>query len=98
MKTFFKTYKASIILGAIALLFIVSSFSTIGTEDAGTVAGGFLISAILAGICVLVTFARRKKLKKIEKEKAERQAQIDAAVAAAAEKRKRRPTPVPTAD
>lgn len=98
MKTFFKTYKASIILGAIALLFIVSSFSMIGNEDAGTVAFGFFISAILVGICVLVTFARRKKLKKIEKEKAERQAQIDAAVAAAAEKRKRRPTPVPTAD
>lgn len=91
-------YKTSIILGAIATLFTISSFSMIGTEDAGTVAGGFLISAILAGICVLVTFARRKKLKKIEKEKAERQAQIDAAVAAAAEKRKRRPTPVPTAD
>jgi len=98
MMSIFKMYKTSIILGAIATLFTISSFSMIGTEDAGTVAGGFLISAILAGICVLVTFARRKKLKKIEKEKAERQAQIDAAVAAAAEKRKRRPTPVPTAD
>lgn len=98
MMRIFKMYKTSIILGAIATLFTISSFSMIGTEDAGTVAGGFLISAILAGICVLVTFARRKKLKKIEKEKAERQAQIDAAVAAAAEKRKRRPTPVPTAD
>lgn len=98
MMSILKMYKTSIILGAIATLFTISSFSMIGTEDAGTVAGGFLISAILAGICVLVTFARRKKLKKIEKEKAERQAQIDAAVAAAAEKRKRRPTPVPTAD
>ena len=98
MMSIFKMYKTSIILGAIATLFTISSFSMIGTEDAGTVAGGFLISAILAGICVLVTFARRKKLKKIEKEKVERQAQIDAAVAAAAEKRKRKPTPVPVAD
>lgn len=98
MKSFFKTYKASIILGAIAALFIISSFSMIGIEDASTVAGGFFISAILAGICVLVTFAKRKKLKKLEEEKAARQAEIDAAVSAAAERRKRRPTPVPIAE
>ena len=98
MKTLFRTYKASIILGGIALLFFVSSFAMIGAEDASTIVGGFFTGAVLAGICVLVTFVKKKKLKKIEREKAERQAQIDAAVAAAAEKRKRKPTPVPTVE
>lgn len=98
MKTFFKTYKASIILGAIALLFIVSSFSMIGNEDAGTVAFGFFISAILVGICVLVTIAKMKKLKKIKKEQADRQARFDAARVAASEMRKRKPSPVPMVD
>lgn len=98
MKTFFKTYKASIILGAIALLFIVSSFSMIGNEDSGTVAFGFFISAILVGICVLVTIAKMKKLKKIEKEQADCQARFDAARVAASEMRKRKPSPVPMVD
>ncbi|MCR4776938.1 MAG: 3'-5' exonuclease [Saccharofermentans sp.] len=98
MKTFFRTYKASIILGGIALMFIVSSFAMVGAEDASTIAAGLLTGAILAGICVLVTFAKLKKLKKAEQEKAAKRAELEAAVAAAAEKRKRKPTPVPIAE
>lgn len=98
MKNLLKSYKASIILGAIALLFVISSFSMIGNEDASTIAGGFFISTILVGVCVLVTLVKRKRLKKVEQAKAERQAEIDKAKALAAEKRKRKPKSVPTTD
>lgn len=94
----FKMYKTSIILGAIATLFTISSFSMIGNEDAGTIAGGFFISAILVGVCVLVTIVKSKRIKKVEQAKAERQAEIDKAIALAAEKRKRKPKPVPTTE